>query len=127
MEGAQLAILRDKLIETKETIGNSQFIGAVVEVSSAEALKKLAFDLKPKLQNPIVVLASAIDGKAAVAVLLNDDLVKDKGLDAGVLIRQHVAPLIKGGGGGQKTLATAGGTDSSRLGEVISTLKTALS
>ncbi len=35
------------------------------------------------------------------------------------LIKQVVAPLIKGGGGGQKTLATAGGQDAGKLDEVV--------
>ncbi len=39
------------------------------------------------------------------------------------IIKQHIAPLIKGGGGGQKTLATAGGQDTSRLSEVIEKVK----
>ena len=34
-----------------------------------------------------------------------------------------VSPLIKGGGGGQKTLASAGGQDASRLEEVIQRVK----
>ena len=33
------------------------------------------------------------------------------------------APLIKGGGGGQKTLATAGGQDASNLQQVIEKVK----
>jgi alanyl-tRNA synthetase len=39
------------------------------------------------------------------------------------MIKVHVAPLIKGGGGGQKTLATAGGQDVSRLPDVISKIR----
>jgi alanyl-tRNA synthetase len=49
--------------------------------------------------------------------------VAAKGLDAGQLIKQVVSPLIKGGGGGQKTLATAGGQDASKLQEVIDAIK----
>ena len=36
---------------------------------------------------------------------------------------EHVSPLIKGAGGGQKTLATAGGQDASNLQKVIDTVK----
>jgi alanyl-tRNA synthetase len=35
--------------------------------------------------------------------------------------------LIKGGGGGQKTLATAGGQDASNLSQVIDQVKQSLS
>jgi alanyl-tRNA synthetase len=47
-------------------------------------------------------------------------------LDAGKIIKETVAPLIKGGGGGQKNLATAGGQDASHLQEVISRVKALL-
>ena len=39
------------------------------------------------------------------------------------IIKEHIAPLIKGGGGGQKTLATAGGQDISQLEKVIEVVK----
>ena len=44
-------------------------------------------------------------------------------IDAPKMIKEHIAPLIKGGGGGQKTLATAGGTDASQLDTVIEVVK----
>jgi len=39
------------------------------------------------------------------------------------IIKEKIAPLIKGGGGGQKTLATAGGQDASNLPQVIEKVK----
>ena len=42
------------------------------------------------------------------------------------IIKEKVAPLIKGGGGGQKTMATAGGQDASRLEAVIQNVKNLL-
>ena len=47
-------------------------------------------------------------------------------LDAGKIIKEHVAPLIKGGGGGQKTLATAGGQDAGSLDKVIEKVRSLL-
>jgi alanyl-tRNA synthetase len=44
-------------------------------------------------------------------------------LDAGKMIKEIVAPLIKGGGGGQKNLATAAGQDASNLEKVIEKVK----
>jgi len=49
--------------------------------------------------------------------------VAAKNLDAGKIIKEHVASIIKGAGGGQKTLATAGGQDASNLQKVIDTVK----
>ena len=42
------------------------------------------------------------------------------------MIKEKIAPLIKGGGGGQKTLATAGGQDASQLNKVIEVVKQSL-
>jgi alanyl-tRNA synthetase len=72
------------------------------------------------------VLTSSIEGKAYVAISITDELAKLKNLDAVQIIKQKIAPLIKGGGGGQKTLATAGGQDIAALHQVIETAKALL-
>jgi alanyl-tRNA synthetase len=97
-----------------------------VEVSNADALKKLCFDLKNDLTDYIVVLVANIAGKANVAVLLEELIAQNKNLDAGKIIKEHIAPLIKGGGGGQKTLATGGGQDASNLKGVVEKVKSLL-
>ena len=70
------------------------------------------------------MLAANIEGKASVVLSIDETLVAGKNLDAAALIRQKIAPLIKGGGGGQKTLATAGGQDASGLQNAIDAVKT---
>ena len=124
LEAKQLVALSRELSAKAVSFGDVRFVGEVVEVSSADALKKVCFDLKPLLgQSYVVVLAAAIDGKAAVAVMIDEPLVLARGWEAPKLIREKIAPLIGGGGGGQKTLATAGGQDISRLGEVIEAVR----
>jgi alanyl-tRNA synthetase len=121
----QLADLREELLQKIQTIGGVSFIGEIVEVDNADTLKKLCFDLKtglgalPGAPPFLVVLAANIEGKAAVAVLLDDQLVATRNLQAPAIIKEQVAPLIKGGGGGQKTLATAGGQEAGNLKQVI--------
>ncbi|HEV9037008.1 MAG TPA: alanine--tRNA ligase [Puia sp.] len=124
-EAKQLDILRQRLLQTVQIVGGVAFIGEIVEVPGADSLKKLCFDLKPGLaalpqSTPyLAILAANIDGKAAIALLLDEQLVSARNLQAPAIIKEHVAPLIKGGGGGQKTLATAGGQDASNLAQVI--------
>jgi alanyl-tRNA synthetase len=122
-EAAQLKLLRASLVSRVQTIGDVQFIGEKVEVPSADALKKLAFELKQGLTNAAIALTANVEGKASVAICFDDRLSASRGLDASAIIKQQVAPLIKGGGGGQKTLATAGGQDISALHKVIETVK----
>ena len=123
MEAKQLAIVQKELAAKVQTINGHTFIGAVLEVSNGDALKKLANDLKNDAQ--LVVLAANIGGKASIGIGLSDELVA-KGLEAPKIIKEHITPLIKGGGGGQKNLASAGGQDASNLDKVIEAVKSLL-
>jgi alanyl-tRNA synthetase len=126
LEARQLVVLRNELLQKDEIINNVTFIGDIVEVSNADALKKVCFDLKTNLNDYVAVLCANIDGKPFVAVGISDTVAAAKGLDAGKIIKEHIAPLIKGGGGGQKTLATAGGQDASNFQQVIEKVKSLL-
>jgi alanyl-tRNA synthetase len=123
LEARQLVAIRNELLQKDEIINQVNFIGDIVEVSNPDALKKLCFDLKNHLNDFVVVLCANIGGKPFVAVSIADNVVAARGLDAGAIIKQHIAPLIKGGGGGQKNLATAGGQDASNLHLVIEKVK----
>ena len=123
MEARQLVAIRNELLQKDEIINGLNFIGDIVEVSNPDALKKLCFDLKNQLRDFVVVLCANIDGKPFVAVSIAETVAGVKNLDAGKIIKEHVAPLIKGGGGGQKTLATAGGQNAGNLQQVIEAVK----
>ncbi|MBS1578337.1 MAG: alanine--tRNA ligase [Bacteroidetes bacterium] len=122
-EAKQIAQLKNELVQTVETINNYKFIGAVLEVSNTDSLKKLANDLTTNAD--AIVLASNILGKASVSIALSDTLI-NKGLEAPKIIKEKITPLIKGGGGGNKNLATAGGQDASNLQQVIAAVKNLL-
>lgn len=119
LEARQLVGIRNELLTKDEIINQVAFVGQIVSVSSADALKKLCMDLKTHLQDHVIVLCANIDGKPFVAVGVDEKVAAAKALDAGKIIKEQVAPLIKGGGGGQKTLATAGGQQASSLQQVI--------
>ena len=126
LEARQLVGMRNELLQKDEIINNISFVGEVVEVPGAEALKKLCTDLKNHLHDHVIVLCSNIDGKAFVAIGISDTVVAAKKLDAAKIIKEHVAALIKGGGGGQSNMATAGGQDISNLKTVIAAVKALL-
>src|SRR6185503_8777353 len=123
LENRMLAGIRNELLQKNEIINEINFIGDIVEVSNPDALKKLCFDLKNNINNYVIVLCANIGGKPSVAVSIDEKVVAAKNLDAGKIIKEYVAPIIKGGGGGQKTLATAGGQDAGNLQKVIDTIK----
>jgi len=126
LEAKQLVGIRNELLQKSELINNMSFIGEIIEISSADALKKLCVDCKNQLQDHVVVLCANIDGKAFVALGFSESVIASKKLDAAKLIREQVAGLIQGGGGGQATMATAGGQNISNLSKVIETIKSLL-
>ena len=121
LEAKQLAIYKSDLFTKAETINGVAFIGAVLDISSPDNLKKLANELVTAIDG-LVILTANINGKAAVAIGIADTLVA-KGFEAPKLIKDHITAIIKGGGGGQKNLATAGGQDASNLDKVIEAVK----
>ncbi|MBN8687557.1 MAG: alanine--tRNA ligase [Chitinophagales bacterium] len=123
MEARQLVGIRNELLQKDEIINGVTFIGDIVEVGSADALKKLCFDLKNHLHDYVAVLCVNIGGKPFVAVGISDPVAAARNLDAGKIIKEQIAPLIKGGGGGQKTLATAGGQLAENLPAVIDAVR----
>ena len=75
---------------------------------SAPAIKNLSFELKNQVENLFFLAGAEIDGKALLSLILSDNLVKEKNLNATNIIRE-LAKEIQGGGGGQPFYATAGG------------------
>ncbi len=123
MEARLLVQVRNELLQKDEIINGVTFVSDIVEVSSADALKKLCYDLRTRLNDYVAVVAANIGGKPFVAIGISETVAAARNLDAGKLVKEVVAPLIKGGGGGQKTLATAGGQDASNLQQVIEAVK----
>jgi len=109
-----------------ETVGGFHFIGAITSIGSGDSLKKLCNELRTTHERAVVVLAANIGGKPSVAVGLADSLVTEKGMDAVSIVKKHIAVHIKGGGGGQKTLATAGGQEVSGMEKAIQEIRSIL-
>lgn len=91
---------------------------AKVTLPDANALKQLAHDLKREEKGAFIVIAADIQGKPQIAVAIDEDLVKNKDLNAGQIVRD-LAKNINGGGGGQPFFATAGGSKLDGLNAVI--------
>lgn len=112
-----------KDLEAKfETIDGVNFLASRVDLPNADAVKTLAYALKGALNNLFLVLGAEFDGKPSLTVVVSEDLVKEKGLNAGAIIRD-LAKDIQGGGGGQPFFATAGGKDASGLDKAIARAK----
>src|SRR5690606_28531371 len=110
--------LKKELEEKFETVEGVNFLAAVVDLPHADAVKTLAYALEGMMDNLFLVLGANIEGKPSLTVVVSEDLVKSKGLNAGVIVRD-LAKDIQGGGGGQPFFATAGGKDVSGLETAI--------
>ena len=124
---SQEALLVNELFETHQqsfvNINNIHFMGVHLKMSNSENLKKLAQQLGALHTTSVVVLTAESGGKANIALSISEDLVSSKNWQAPTIIKEKIAPLIKGGGGGQKTLATAGGQDATQLDKVLDIIK----
>ncbi len=118
LHAKQSGLIKQELLG--QIVEGNEFNSLAVKVifPSADGLKKIAFELKNEVDNLIAVLAADIDGKPQIAVIIAENLVKEKGLNAGQMVRE-LAKEIKGGGGGQPFFATAGGKDLSGLESVV--------
>jgi alanyl-tRNA synthetase len=114
--------LKHELVKDVLNIDGVNFLAKQVNLPTADAVKSLAYALKDLLDNLFLVLASEIDGKPSLTVMVSENLVKERGLNAGTIVRE-LAKEIQGGGGGQPFFATAGGKDSSGLANALDKAK----
>src|SRR5699024_268903 len=85
-------------------------LAASVEVPDRGALRQMGDRLRDKLQSGVIVLGTVVDDKPALLAMVTPDVVKEKGVKAGDIIRT-IAPHVDGRGGGRPELAEAGGKD----------------
>ena len=92
------------------------FSATVLQYCS-KMVKDVAYNLRSRVSDIILVLGTINDNKPMLAVMLGDDIVA-KGVDAGAVVRE-AAKEMNGGGGGQKFFATAGGKNPDALQAAI--------
>ena len=110
--------IKDRLINEVEKKDEINLIAQQVELPSAESLKQLSFMIKDQVDNLVLVLGSNINGKPSLSVMVSENLIESKGLNAVHIIRE-LAKEIQGGGGGQPFYATAGGKNVDGLSRVF--------
>jgi len=116
------AALKHELVKEAVEMNGVNLIARQVELPSTEAVKSLAYAVKDLIDNLFLVLTCDIEGKPSITVMVSENLVKEKNLNAGNIVRE-LAKEIQGGGGGQPFFATAGGKDSSGLSRVLEKAK----
>ncbi len=115
--------LRDGLRTKFEHVNGIQFLAAVLPIGDANAIKTLAFELDRETGNCVIAFGSVANEKPLLTVKISDSLVKEKGLNAGAIVRELAGKFLKGGGGGQAFFATAGGSDAGGLEDAVKAVK----
>lgn len=118
------ALLRDKAKNLKgelaaelKEINGVKFLAKQVDLDATGA-KDLAYELGTLGNNLFLVLATAEEGKPMLTCYISKELVAEKGLNAGQVVRE-LGKFIQGGGGGQPFFATAGGKNVAGIAEAL--------
>lgn len=106
----------DLKTELKEVNG-VQFLAKEIDLDAA-GQKDLAFELGNEVPNLFLLFGSATNGKALLTCYISKDLVAEKDLNAGQIVRE-LGKHIQGGGGGQPFFATAGGKNPDGIKEAL--------
>jgi len=112
-------VIKKELLGKIKSVNGINFLAEQIELPTADALKNLSFELKNQVENLFFLAGAEIDGKALLSLIVSDNLVKDKNLNATNIIRE-LSKEIQGGGGGQPFYATAGGKNPAGLKKAIS-------
>ncbi len=103
----------DQVVEVKGV----KVLAANVPEADMNALRTLGDDLKVKLGEGVIFLASAKDGKVSLLCMATDGAMA-KGVHAGNLVKK-IAPIVGGGGGGRPNMAQAGGKNPAAVDEAL--------
>ncbi len=118
MQMAAAATARNELTARAVTAGSCRIYSGLLEKTQPDTLKTIAHQVRQSDDASIIILGSEYAGKASLVIGLGERAAKDTGLNAVEMIRA-VAAEISGGGGGQPSLATAGGRRPEGLPDAI--------
>lgn len=116
--------IKEKAVQEKalwknaiQKIGDINYLGLITNLNNS-SVKDIIFQLKAEIKNLFIIVGTKTNNKPTISVGISDDLVKSGKCHAGTIVKD-LAQEIKGGGGGQPSFATAGGSDIGGLERAI--------
>ena len=110
------------LFDNAEEVGGVKIASAYFTGTSGDTLRGMCDSIRDKAVNPCVaVLVSKTDDKVTMAVTVNK-LAQEKGLKAGVLVKE-ISAIAGGKGGGKPDFAMAGLKDETKIDEALAAVK----
>jgi alanyl-tRNA synthetase len=101
-------------------VKGAKVLAATLEGADAKTLRETMDKLKDKLKSAAIVLGAVSDGKVSLIAGVTADLTGK--VKAGELVN-FVAQQVGGKGGGRPDMAQAGGTEPSKLGAALETVR----
>ena len=126
------SLLKDKAKNIKSELKNElnevngiQFLAKKLDLD-ASGIKDVCFELGSQFDNLFLLFGAENNGKAILSCYISKELVANKALNAGQIVRE-LGKFIQGGGGGQAFFATAGGKNPNGIDEALQKAKTYIS
>ena len=117
-------LLKDKAKNIKGDLKNElteingvQFLAKQLDLDAA-GIKDVSFELGSQFDNLFLLFGANQKGKALLSCYISKELVAERNLNAGTVVRE-LGKLIQGGGGGQPFFATAGGKHPDGIEEAL--------
>jgi alanyl-tRNA synthetase len=114
---ADLAGIVDRLVGEAATVADAKLVVGTVPAAGSDAIRAQVDRIRSKVGRSIVIFGWDDKGNAGLLVGVTDDLAKT-GLHAGKLVGE-AAKIVEGKGGGNPTLAQAGGKNVAKLGDAL--------
>ena len=121
-------LLKDKAKSLKGNLKNDiqeingiNFLAKQVDLD-ASGIKDLCFELGSEVEDLFAIFGANNNGKALLSCYISKNLVEEKGLNAGQIVRE-LGKHIQGGGGGQPFFATAGGKNPEGVKDALEAAK----
>ncbi|MBN1790756.1 MAG: alanine--tRNA ligase [Bacteroidales bacterium] len=112
--------LKEDLLKKVHKAGDYNLISAVLEntIGDPGIIRDVAYQLRGEVGDLFLVIGAVVGDKPHLAVMIHDNLIRDKKLHAGEIIKT-AAREMEGGGGGQAFFATAGGKNAAKLEKAV--------
>ncbi len=112
------------VLDNVTAVKGVNLLAVKIDDTDMNELRNLGDSFKEKIENAVIVLASAKDGKVNLIAMASDEAIK-QGAHAGNLIKA-IASFVGGGGGGRPNMAQAGGKKPEGIEEALAEAKKVL-
>ena len=113
--------LKGELLGALEEINGIQFLARKIDLDAA-GIKDLSFEMGNNKDNLFLLFGTEQNGKALLSCYISKELVAQRALNAGTIVRE-LGKFIQGGGGGQPFYATAGGKNPNGIVKALEQVK----